>query len=51
MKMILKNENCRKSASKVLDFITPFVKENTTTLKLDQLCHNYIISNNAIPAP
>tara|TARA_X000000950_G_scaffold288632_1_gene406420 strand:- start:11312 stop:12127 length:816 start_codon:yes stop_codon:yes gene_type:complete len=38
-------------ASKVLDFIKPFVKENITTLELDELCHDYIISKNAIPAP
>ena len=30
-------------ASMVLDYITPFVKEGVTTLKLDMLCH-FIIS-------
>tara|TARA_B100000579_G_C22699142_1_gene788898 strand:- start:39 stop:854 length:816 start_codon:yes stop_codon:yes gene_type:complete len=40
-----------KLASKVLDYITPHVKENITTLELDKLCHDYIISNGAIPAP
>ena len=38
-------------ASSVLDFITPYVKENVTTLELDQLCHDFIISKGAIPAP
>ena len=38
-------------ASLVLDFITPHVKENITTLELDQLCHDFIISQGAIPAP
>ena len=40
-------EKMRKSgklASQVLDFITPYVKENVTTLELDQLCHDYIVS-------
>ena len=38
-------------ASKVLDYIEPFIKEGTTTSKLDKLCHDFIIDNNAIPAP
>ena len=38
-----------KLAAEVLDFITPYVKENVTTLELDQLCHNYIVSKGAIP--
>ena len=47
-------ENMRKAgklASQVLDFITPYVKEGVTTLELDKLCHDYIVSNGAIPAP
>ena len=40
-----------KLASQVLDYITPFVKENITTLELDNLCHDFIISKGAIPAP
>ena len=40
-----------KLASQVLDFITPHVKENVTTFELDKLCHDFIISNGAIPAP
>ena len=40
-----------KLASQVLDFITPHVKENVSTLQLDKLCHDFIISKGAIPAP
>lgn len=40
-----------KLASQVLDYITPFVKEKITTSELDKLCHDYIISKGAIPAP
>ena len=40
-----------KLASQVLDYITPHVKENITTLELDKLCHDFIISKGAIPAP
>ena len=41
-----------KLASEVLDFITPFVKPGITTEELDQLCHNYMVSEqNTIPAP
>ena len=38
-------------ASQVLDYITPFVKEGVSTLHLDKLCHKYIVSKGAIPAP
>ncbi len=38
-------------ASQVLDFITPYVKESVTTNELDQLCHDFILSKGAIPAP
>ena len=40
-----------KLASQVLDFITPYVKETVTTNTLDQLCHEFILSKGAIPAP
>ena len=40
-----------KLASMVLDYITPYVKEGVTTLELDTLCHEFIISKGAIPAP
>ncbi len=38
-------------ASQVLDFITPYVRESVTTNKLDKLCHDFIVSKGAIPAP
>ena len=38
-------------ASQVLDFITPYVKESVTTNELDKLCHDFIVSKGAIPAP
>ena len=41
-----------KLASEVLDFITPFVKPGVSTEELDQLCHNFMVSEqNTIPAP
>lgn len=40
-----------KLAKSVLDFITPHIKEGISTLELNDLCHNFIIQNNAIPAP
>ena len=47
-------EKMRKAgnlASRVLDYIEPFVKEGVTTEKLDNLCHDFILKHNAIPAP
>lgn len=38
-------------AGEVLDFITPYVTPGVTTDKLDQLCHDFIVEHNAIPAP
>lgn len=38
-------------AAKTLDFITKYVKPSVSTEKLNQLCHNFIIKNNAKPAP
>ncbi|MSO73914.1 MAG: type I methionyl aminopeptidase [Alphaproteobacteria bacterium] len=38
-------------AAETLDFITPHVVPGITTGELDQLCHDYIIGHNAIPAP
>lgn len=40
-----------KLASQVLDFITPHVMVGVTTGKLNDLCHDFIIQHNAIPAP
>lgn len=38
-------------AAQTLDFITPYVKEGITTDQLNTLCHDFIISQGAIPAP
>jgi methionyl aminopeptidase len=40
-----------KLAAEVLDFIADYVKPGVTTLELNDLCHNMIVSNGAIPAP
>ncbi len=40
-----------KLAAEILDYITEFVKPEVTTDYLNDLCHNKIIANNAIPAP
>ncbi len=40
-----------KLACQVLDYITPYVQKGISTSELDQLCHDFILSNNAIPAP
>lgn len=40
-----------KLAAQVLDFIAPYVVEGVTTQELNDLCHNFIIQNGAIPAP
>ncbi len=40
-----------KLAKAVLDYIEPYIQEGKTTNELNILCHNFIISNNAIPAP
>lgn len=47
-------ESMRKAgrlAAQLLDYIKPFVEPGVTTEKLDQLCHDYIVSHGAIPAP
>lgn len=38
-------------AAQVLDFITPHVLPGVTTEHLDKLCHDFIVSRGAIPAP
>lgn len=38
-------------AAEVLDYITPFVAPGVNTAKLDALCHEFIVKNNAVPAP
>ena len=47
----VKMHKAGRLAAEVLDYITDFIKPNVTTEYLDNLCHNYIISNKAIPAP
>lgn len=38
-------------AAETLDFITPHVQPGVTTDQLNQLCHDFILDHNAIPAP
>ncbi len=38
-------------AAECLDYITPFVVPEVSTEKLNQLCHDFIIDHQAIPAP
>ncbi len=40
-----------KLAAEILDYIADFIEVGVTTEALDQLCHNKIIENGAIPAP
>lgn len=40
-----------KLAAETLDMIIPYVKTGVTTEELDQICHNFITSRGAIPAP
>lgn len=47
-------EGMRKAgrlASQVLDYIAPYVQPGITTQKLNDLCHQYIIDHQAVPAP
>lgn len=47
-------EGMRKAghlAAQTLDFIKPYVKEGITTQELNDLCHEFIISHKAMPAP
>lgn len=47
-------EGMRKAgrlAAEVLDYITPFVDVGVTTEHLNTLCHDFILSHGAIPAP
>ncbi len=46
-----KMHDAGKLAAQVLDYITDYVEPGITTESLDQLCHNFILKNNAIPAP
>lgn len=38
-------------AAEVLDMITPHVRPGVSTNNLDKLCHDFIVSKDAIPAP
>jgi len=40
-----------KLAAEVLDFITPHVVPGVTTDALDRLCHDFIVTHDAVPAP
>ena len=44
-------EKAGNLAAETLDYITQYVKPGVTTLKLNELCHNFIIKNKAKPAP
>ncbi|MAI05812.1 MAG: type I methionyl aminopeptidase [Alphaproteobacteria bacterium TMED87] len=47
-------ESMRKSgklAAEILDFITPHIVPGITTERIDKLCYDYHIANNAIPGP
>jgi methionyl aminopeptidase len=47
-------EGMRKAghlAAQTLDFITPYIKEGISTQELNDLCHEFIVSHNATPAP
>ena len=40
-----------KLAAEVLLMIEPYVKPGITTNRLDELCHDFIVSHGAIPSP
>lgn len=40
-----------KLAAQTLDFIEPYIKIGMSTGELNELCHNFIIKNKAVPAP
>ena len=40
-----------KLAAEVLLMIEPYVKPGVTTNRLNDLCHDFIVSNGAIPSP
>ncbi len=50
-KDFLKMHKAGKLAAKVLDYINDFIKPDITTNYLNDLCHQFIIENNGIPAP
>jgi methionyl aminopeptidase len=48
---IVKMRIAGEYAAKVLEMIEPYVKPGVSTLELNDICHDYIISMDAIPAP
>jgi len=50
-KEIEKMRRAGKLAAQVLDFIEPHVESGISTGQLDKLCHDFIVQNNAVPAP
>lgn len=38
-------------AARTLDMITPHVQPGVSTEKINQLCHDFIVKHNAVPAP
>ena len=40
-----------KLAARALEYVTPFVKAGVTTAELDQLIHDFTLTNGAVPAP
>ena len=50
-KDFLKMHKAGKLAAHVLDYINDFIEPDITTNYLNDLCHQFIIENNAIPAP
>ena len=50
-KDFLKMHKAGKLAAQVLDYINDFIAPDITTNYLNDLCHEFIIKNNAIPAP
>ena len=50
-KDFLKMHEAGKLAAQVLDYINDFIEPDITTNYLNDLCHQFIIENNAIPAP
>ena len=47
----LKMRNAGQLAAEVLDYITDFVSIGVSTEYLNKLCHQFILDNNALPAP
>ena len=48
--IMLMRESCRLAAE-VLNMIDAHVKIGVTTLELNDICHDFILANNATPSP